>query len=271
MESKACHKLSVAKHVINFDDLNEEQVVVTHVETPEKFYCRLASDENLFNEMNELIYSRVSSPFTDHLMPVSPKVEDNLLAYSTIHQIWCRSRVDEVLNGSDGQKKSVKAYLIDFGSTEVVTYDNLRITTDEIIEFNSGLSFCFECRLALIKPYVETQEWSSYANYMFEKQTKDKIIRLEFTEYVDGVVVCDLQVLWPNDPSMSIQSMADFLVQTRVAKYMLGYGRYHKRLPNAMVGPDYDHQNPNPEDFEWNSDEDVAIVNYNDENKLFYS
>ena len=269
MESNRDQKEGVVQQSINFNDLDEERVVVTHVETPEKFFCRLASDENSFNEMNELIWSGVRSPFADQLMPESPKEDDYLLAFSTIHQIWCRSRVEEVLNGSEGNKKSVKLYLIDFGSVEVITYDNLRVTTDEIINFNRSQSFCFECRLSLIKPFSESQEWSSYANYLFKKQTKDKIITLQFVEHTDGIVVCDLSVQWPNDHKSCVKSMADYLVHTRVARYKMGHDFYHRLLPNA--GPDYDPKNPNEEDFDYNSDEDFNIIDFNDENKLFYS
>ena len=268
MEAKTNSKATLVQQAINFDDLNGEKVVVTHIETPEKFYSRLASDVNLFNEMNELIWSRVRSPFAEHLMPQSLEVDDEMLAYSTIHQIWCRSRVEEVIKGSDS-KQSVKLYLIDFGSVEVVTYNNLRLTTDEIINFNSGQSFCFECQLSLIKPFSESQQWSSYANYLFKKQTKDKIITLKFDEYIDSVVVCDLSVQWPNDPDMCVLSMADYLVQTRVARYKMGHDFYHRVIPNA--GPDYDHKNPNPEDLDYNSDEDFNIIDLKDENKLFYT
>ena len=258
--------------MLNLDSLDGQHVVVTHIENPEKFFSRLASDMSQFKQMKELIWEAVRSPFTEELDSHCLKPNVQLLAFSTIHQMWCRGLIEEVPNHiirgrkGHGQKPSVKVRLIDFGSVEVVSFDNLKQTTDEIIDYNYGNSFCFECRLTLIKPYSDTQEWSSYANYLFEKQVKDTNVTLRLDEYRDGIVVCDLMINYPNDHHLEIKSMSDFLVQTRVALYRLGHDFYHRNIP--LAGPEG--ESPNPEDFDYDSDEAINQIEFNGQNRLYY-
>lgn len=257
--------------MLNFDGLDGQHVVVTHIETPEKFFSRLVTDESEFTQMNELIWDAVRSPFAEELDCKYLESDAQVLAFSTIHQIWCRGLVEEVpkpvMRGRKAnQKPSVKVRLIDFGSVEVVASENLRQTTDEINGYNYGNSFCFECRLTLIKPISDTQEWSSYANYLFEKQVKDNLVSLRLDEYRDGVVVCDLMVQYPNDCHSQLQSMSDFLVQTRVALYRMGHDYYHRSIP--LAGPEG--ESPNAADFDYDSDEELNRHDFDDQNTLYY-
>ncbi len=59
---------------LSLNDMNREPIVVTHVENPEKFYCRLASDEHKLKELNELIWS-VCSIFDKILDPIAGEGE----------------------------------------------------------------------------------------------------------------------------------------------------------------------------------------------------
>jgi len=254
------------------DDMSDEKVVVTHVETPEKFFARLASDGERVDTLDDTIYRRVmSTAFAPDLTPhlTDLMTDDHVLAYSTIHQRWCRARVQYVSSGGDmglttgaanqlksavatnGPKGSARVSLIDFGSVEVVSAGNLRLTTDEIMAYNKGQSFCFECRLAYVKPYSPTREWSSYANYVFESALRDyQSIELRYHRHdAAGVVVCDLRATGAKE---SLPSMADYLVAARVAHYRMGEDFYHRLF--ADDGPHYDPKSGDPRDFEWNSD-----------------
>jgi len=249
------------------NDMNREPIVVTHVENPEKFYCRLASDELKFKELNELIWSRVRSPFTQNLDYRLFKKGDHLLAYSSINKCWCRSKLLKVVKTKDNIINA-KVLLIDLGSIEIIVWDQLRETTEEIINFNSCQSFCFECSLCYIKPFNDSNQWSSYANYLFENLTKDKKMTLIYHNFCDGVIVCDLSSYCLNsDLNESIESLIDYLVHTRVARYKMGEHFYHRLYAEDGIEViDRDDSNQDMDRF----DDELNIIQYNPNNKLFY-
>ncbi|XP_054165354.1 uncharacterized protein LOC128962944 [Oppia nitens] len=280
------------------DDMSDESVRVTHVETPERFYCRLVSDDQPLAALNELIAGQTQcGPLAVHVLVAIDDVRpgEHLLAYSTIHQQWCRCRVQQLVlaaNDSpispinlfstaataDSAKWSARVLLTDYGSVEVVAAYNLRHTTGQIVDANNGQPFCFECRLAAVKPYLDSQEWSSYANYLFERLTKDQPICLRVVDQCDttGVIVCDLSSIGGlGGGKQSFPSMVDHLVGTRVARYRVGEDFYHKLLPDDYEGCDHETNG----DFDWHSDDsdneeefggNGGHSNSNNDNKLYY-
>ncbi len=251
---------------LSLNDMNREPIVVTHVENPEKFYCRLASDEHKLKELNELIWSGVRSPFNQSLDYHLFKSGDHLLAYSSINKCWCRSELLKVIKTND-TIINAKVLLIDFGSIEIIAWNQLKETTEEIINFNSCQSLCFECSLCYIKPFNDSNEWSSYANYLFENLTKDKKMTLNYHNFCDGVIYCDLSSYCLNsDLNESIESLIDYLVHTRVARYKMGQHFYHRLY--AEDGIEVINRDDSNQDIHRFDDE--LNIQYNPNNKLFY-
>jgi len=265
MEAEEEKKCSFGGQCLSVNDIRSETIVVTHVENPEKFYCRLASDEGKFQELNEKIWSRVRSPFVTTPDYESIKKDDQILAYSSINKKWCRSQVYSIDRNKD--IINVKVYLIDFGSIEIIALNQLRDTEEEIVNFNSRQSFCFECSLCYIKPFNESNEWSSYANYLFEKLTKDKLITLKYQNYCDGVIICDLSSCNVGSAiNESFVSLIEYLVHTRVARYKMGQHFYHRLFKED--GQDLNH-NSNSHESE-HFDGELNLIEYNTSNRLLY-
>lgn len=239
-----------------------ENIVVTHVENPEKFYCRFASDENKFKEMDALIWARVRSPFVSIPDVKYFSKDSQLLSYSSMHKNWCRTQVNSI--DDNNGIISAKVCLVDYGSNEIIAWNEMRKSDEQIINFNDRQSFCFECSLCYIKPYNEENVWSSYANYLFENLTKDKVISLNSLHVKDGVVICDLSSVG-SLLEKSFVSLIDYLVQTRVARYKMG--EYFYNFNKEDIDDNNDNNNlENGEQFE----EELNIIEYDSEKHLFY-
>jgi len=218
----------------SFATLNTSQVIVCHVENPEKFYCRFAANSSKLDEMYDtLIWPKVSSPFSSTPDISDCKPNDNVLAFSPINKNWCRATIVTVT------ANNVKVYLIDYGSEEIISWNHVRQTDDSIISYNNRQSFCFECSLYCIKPYTCTPQWSSYAQYLMEKLTKGRIVTMHYNQFNDGVIVCDVSC--DAGKSGGFHSMIDYLVHSNVALYKMGERLYHRTKPtDDTVDDDYD-------------------------------
>lgn len=124
--------------------------------------------------------------------------------------------------------------LIDFGSIEFVSWKSKFVSTStlEIDNFNESRGLCFPCSLDNIKPYDDVKldsekplqyEWTSYANFMFKKETTNgkfllKVMKPDLLN--DKIIVCDLLPM--NDCSKldEFPSLSQYLVDSKVARYI---------------------------------------------------
>ncbi|KAI2797385.1 Tudor domain-containing protein 6 [Blomia tropicalis] len=242
---------------------NRQSVLITHVESPILFYCRFVTDEEQFSTLERKILEHVNSvelsvPNIEEL--VEPK--KYILVYSVIRQRWCRGRVLSYQCNSELKPINAKIRLIDYGSIEIVLWKHNYVTrsNEEINDFNNASGFCFPCSLGNIKPYGDDgalnksktiQHWSSYANYLIEKETKNRTFMLQILNEpiqeqhsIRNIVNCDLLPIieYSNDnehqtlsyysgnicnqlcaETLSINqfpSMSAYLVYSNVARYL---------------------------------------------------
>src|SRR6218665_2358617 len=114
---------------------------------------------------------------------------------------------------------------MDYGSIEVVLFNQqfIKGAKPEIAGFNDGFGLCFPCKLVGLLPFDEikcktTVEWSSYANFVMERETKDRVFILSLCGNIlpDNVVVCDLK---PQHDTQDARSLSQILVNANVANF----------------------------------------------------
>lgn len=74
--------------------VNGESVVVAHVESPVRFYCRLETDEPGFHQLNDVIGRQVTTGHKQ--LPDLLEAEclhQPILVYSSIRDRWCRGKL----------------------------------------------------------------------------------------------------------------------------------------------------------------------------------
>lgn len=128
--------------------------------------------------------------------------------------------------------------MIDYGSIEIVlcNANYIQSSDAEINAFNDGRGFCFPCSLGNIKPFDEgksstVHQWSSYANYLIEKETKNRkfiLHLLNANQPTRNIVLCDLlpvsDVTIENEAPLYSQtqftSLSCHLVNSNVARFV---------------------------------------------------
>ncbi|KAH7641646.1 tudor domain-containing protein [Dermatophagoides farinae] len=218
--------------------MTDESVIVTHVNSPTLFYCRVEQDVERYEQLTKLIRQHIDSE--PHSMPdlirrnsVSGSVI-LALVYSDIHKDWCRARLISMKCDRNHKPICGKVLLIDFGSIEFVSWKSKFVSTStlEIDDFNESRGLCFPCSLDNIKPYDDVKldsekplqyEWTSYANFMFKKETTNgkfllKVMKPDLLN--DKIIVCDLLPM--NDCSKldEFPSLSQYLVDSKVARYI---------------------------------------------------
>lgn len=245
----------------------QSAVLVTHVESPVLFYCRLlAEHEEAFGRLQAKIDAQIETGGSAHQPMPNIHGGRNLvvLVYSTIRDRWCRGRLlSYQANSVDGTPINAKVCLIDFGSVEIVLWNGkyVRPSTGEIDAFNDGAGFCFPCSLGNIKPAEDGSgkpamegsylQWSSYANFLIEKETKNRtflLLTLETpsnTNQRPNVLTCDLLPLSELElldelnsenvfnfshsqhyQQSNFSSLSAYLVEANVARYVGGKKRH---------------------------------------------
>lgn len=91
--------------------------------------------------------------------------------------------------------------------------------------FNNGQGFCFACSLGNIRPWngnkqITNHEWSSYATFLLEKETKDRNLVLNIQNNNNSAIICDL--LFHNTDPRLVPSLASHLVNEDVARFTNG-------------------------------------------------
>lgn len=102
-------------------------------------------------------------------------------------------------------------------------------TSEDISNFNNRLGFCFACSLASIVPdngpNLKPNEWTSYANFLFEQFIKNKTFLLHLLQ--DGhansnLVVCDLLTSLPEFANDQMcQSATSHLISLNAARSLI--------------------------------------------------
>ena len=74
--------------------LDHQTVVVTHVENPSLFFCRLLTEDEEFNRL-QCIISQLVEQRQENDSYASPTAAQNkiVLVYSGIRKGWCRARI----------------------------------------------------------------------------------------------------------------------------------------------------------------------------------
>ena len=89
--------LSAASFGVSRDNSNGPKLVqVTHVESPVLFYCRLLSDEDKFQALQDKINRLIqvqSFPDKDVSLPTFDGANKYILVYSSILDRWCRGQL----------------------------------------------------------------------------------------------------------------------------------------------------------------------------------
>lgn len=94
-----------------------------------------------------------------------------------------------------------------------------------INSFNNGQGFCFACSLSNIRPWngnkqITNHQWSSYATFLLEKETKNRDLVLNIHDTNSSAIACDLVV--PNTDQHLVPSLANHLVNENVARFTNG-------------------------------------------------
>ncbi|OTF83809.1 Tudor domain-containing protein, partial [Euroglyphus maynei] len=105
-------------------NLIDETVIVTHVNSPTLFYCRIEQDIERYEQLKQLIRQHIDSE--PHSMPDLTKRNSgsiiSALVYSDIHNDWCRARLISMKLDHNHKPICAKVRLIDFGSIEFVSW-----------------------------------------------------------------------------------------------------------------------------------------------------
>lgn len=201
--------------------LDNQSVFVTHIENPSLFFCRLVTEDEDFARLQALIESVVDQRDEKEADLSAARASDKIvLVYSTIRKAWCRGVIISSVQGS-----IAKVFLVDYGSIELVVFNAhyVQQSTDEITNFNEGFGYCFPCKLDNLEPFDEikckvTDEWSSFSNFMMERETKDRecVLALSTPALENAIVLCDLRLTSPDNGQ---RSLSQTLVNANVAHY----------------------------------------------------
>lgn len=123
--------------------------------------------------------------------------------------------------------------MIDFGSIEIVLWNEkyVRSSNAKTATFNDGRGFCFPCALQL-RPYNEgkpNSQWSSYATFLIEKETKSRpflLCPVQSNTLSRDIVTCDLVPISGIHPAenqtllsqTNFTSLSSFLINANVAR-----------------------------------------------------
>ncbi|XP_070705965.1 tudor domain-containing 6 [Pempheris klunzingeri] len=158
--------------------LNSSHVaVVQHVSDPSEFWVQMQNHTKELDELMDSIY---------HLYKDS--VNKDVVRNPTVG-LYCAAKAEDGdfyrATVAEVGERQIKVFFIDYGNTEVVDGDNVRVLPDK---FKKLPHLALKCTLAGVRP--KEGRWSRTACEFFIKAVKDKVLRVHVTaKYDEGYVV----------------------------------------------------------------------------------
>ncbi|XP_053397741.1 RING finger protein 17-like isoform X2 [Mercenaria mercenaria] len=168
-----------------------ENVVVTHIQSPCKFMVQLKRDSSKIAVLSHSLQQFCNSLSTKHHMVTGVDVDDIVLAQYSLDNLWYRGRIKHVMEPEDGQfeNTNVEISYIDYGNTEVVNVQRLR---NMQAKFMKHPEFAIECCLFNTTSKVKDGTWSVEAVQTFAKMVESKVMLLTIVREVNNIMYVDL-------------------------------------------------------------------------------
>ncbi|CAG9579818.1 unnamed protein product [Danaus chrysippus] len=145
---------------------SQELIYISHIVDPHNFYIQKASHQSNIKEMMREFKNAVSMPRPS----ISHVTEGKFyLVFSKVDNIWQRCEVLSV-DKRNANKPIYKVFCVDFGCTELVTIDKLRLLQRARIQ--NPPHFAFKCRLANCEPI--NGSWTSEDSILIQNIIDNK-------------------------------------------------------------------------------------------------
>ncbi|XP_041352593.1 RING finger protein 17-like isoform X2 [Gigantopelta aegis] len=172
-----------------------EQVTVTHIKSPVKFYVQRVSDKKKLSQLSKAMNTWCNGLATDKDRPIDVKAGEAVLGKYTDDNRWYRCVVKGVMitTEMDGEetrvKTNVEVLYMDFGNAEVLPIEKLYTMQPR---FMKNPEFVLECSLYDILPADKDGIWSNEALQTFLKMTEDKPMLMTVVHEIANVLHVDL-------------------------------------------------------------------------------
>nr|XP_032515643.1 RING finger protein 17 isoform X1 [Danaus plexippus plexippus]XP_032515645.1 RING finger protein 17 isoform X2 [Danaus plexippus plexippus] len=154
------------QHSKQFFEGSQELIYISHIVDPHNFYIQRACHQSNIKEMLREFKNAVSMPRPS----VSHVTEGKMyLVFSKVDNMWQRCEVLSV-DKRNVNKPIYKVFCVDFGCTEFVTIDKLRLLQRARVQ--NPPHFAFNCRLANCEPI--NGSWTSEDSILIQNIIDNK-------------------------------------------------------------------------------------------------
>ncbi|XP_046560224.1 RING finger protein 17-like [Haliotis rubra] len=209
-----------------------ENVVVTHIRSPCKFYVQRCALNAKLVKMSKAIKTWCTGLATEKDIPTDVNKGDFVLCQYSQDTEWYRARVLSVMTTTETSqkkvitKKHVEVLYFDFGNNEVVTMDKLK---NMEARFMKHPEFLLECALHDIEPAEKGGVWGHEAANTMRTMIANKPMLMNVIREVGNVLQVDLHT--PSVDSILDDrpiSLRDSLVFLELARFVTSSERISK-------------------------------------------
>ncbi|XP_067674654.1 RING finger protein 17-like isoform X2 [Haliotis asinina] len=220
-----------------------ENVVVTHIRSPCKFYVQRCALSGKLSKMSKAIKTWCTGLATEKDIPADVSKGDFVLCQYSDDKEWYRARVLSVMTTTETSqqkvttKKHVEVLYFDFGNSEVVTMDRLK---NMEARFMKHPEFLLECALHDIEPAEKGGVWGHEAANTMRTMIADKPMLMNVIREVGNVLQVDLHT--PSVDSILDDrpiSLRDSLVFLELARFVTSAERISKSGSTCQRGRDF--------------------------------
>ncbi|XP_054766629.2 tudor domain-containing protein 1-like [Lytechinus pictus] len=183
----------------------EMRVVLTHKNNPGSFWVQVGDEENvtLYNKMLKLLMEQVqaSGPLQD------PKPGMMCISKYAVDDSWYRATIQTI-----NKERVATVFMLDFGNTEVVPFNDLRPALPEIVEFPV---FGLHCAIADVEPRGSSGKWCYDSVKLMDKLMEEcplPTVRFEGKKAGIHQVVMNVE-----DKKLGTVSVGDALIKQELA------------------------------------------------------
>ncbi|XP_052239126.1 RING finger protein 17-like isoform X2 [Dreissena polymorpha] len=168
-----------------------ENVIVTHINSPNKFVVQLKRDNSKLATMSHAIQRWCNSPQAKTQIVTEVDVDDYVLVLYSVDKQWYRGRIKHVIrhDPDDFSKTIVEVAYFDFGNVELVQVDRLRKMQSK---FMKHPEFSIDCCLVNLVPRSKDANWSLDAVQTFAKMVDNKTMVLKVVQEENKIMMVDL-------------------------------------------------------------------------------
>ncbi|CAH2040488.1 unnamed protein product, partial [Iphiclides podalirius] len=178
-----------SQHPKQLHEGGQELVYISHIVTPHNFFVQRACHQTMVEEMLKEFRNAVSLPTPSVTHVVEGKF---YLVFNKADSLWQRCRVISI-DRKNTSKPLFQVFCIDFGSTEIVPLDKLRLLPPAWVQ--SPFPFAINCSLANCEPMSgawTTDDALFIQNITDNKQAVMHVHRIRSTSNYSVTIDCEV-------------------------------------------------------------------------------